>query len=157
MVKSRLTKSRTDQVIDGVCGGIADYFNVDPVIIRLIFVVFIFLDGFGIILYIILAIIMPRDEKQLPKDTIQENVMEMGERIKDAGEKFSNALSMEGREQRSKHFRWFGLFLILLGLYFLLKNLNMLNWFNKWVNMDLFWPLILIFIGAWMLISRLRG
>lgn len=56
----RLYRSRKDRVIAGVCGGIADYFNVDPVLIRLIFVLIFFL-GFGILflVYIIAWIIVP--------------------------------------------------------------------------------------------------
>ncbi len=162
MVKSRLTKSSTDKVIDGVCGGIAEYFSVDPVIIRLIFVVLLFINGFGILLYLILTIIMPKAENvdQLTKDTIQENVQEMGDRLKEAGEKLGSRLSHESKEGRSRHGKWLGLFLILLGVYFLLNNLNMLKWFHNmfsWFDMDIFWPLVLILIGAWLLIARLRG
>ncbi len=160
MVKAKLTKSTTDRVIDGVCGGIAEYFSVDPVIIRLIFVALVFINGLGILLYIILAIIMPKAEKadQLPKDTIHENVQEMGERLKDAGEKLGSTLSQESKQ--GAYARWLGLFLILLGVYFLLNNFNMLRWFNNlfwWFNMDVFWPLVLIFIGLWLIIARLRG
>ncbi|HEY9204496.1 MAG TPA: PspC domain-containing protein [Candidatus Methanoperedens sp.] len=160
MVKARLTKSASDRVIDGVCGGIAEYFGVDPVIIRLIFVVLVFINGLGILLYIILAIIMPKAEKadQQPKETIQENVQEMGGRLKDAGEKLGSTLSQESKQ--GAHIRWLGIFLILLGIYFLLNNFNMLRWFNNlfwWFNMDVFWPLVLIFIGLWLIIARLRG
>jgi len=49
-------------VIWGVCGGIAEYFKVDPVIVRLAFVVLVLINGVGILLYIILAIIMPDAE-----------------------------------------------------------------------------------------------
>jgi phage shock protein C len=160
MVKARLTKSAKDRVIDGVCGGIAEYFGIDPVIIRLIFVVLVFIHGIGILLYIILAIIMPKAEKvdQLPKDTIQENVQEMGERLKEAGEKVGSTLSQESK--RGTYVKWLGMLLILLGVYFLLNNFNMLRWFNNlfwWFNMDVFWPLVLIFIGLWLIITRLRG
>ncbi len=162
MVKPRLTKSRTDKVIDGVCGGIAEYFSIDPVIIRLIFVALVFMNGLGILLYIILAIIMPKAERagQLPGEVIQENVREMGERMKEAGEKLGSTVSEKSEHGVSRHARWLGVFLILLGLYFLLNNLNMLRWFHNmfwWFNMDVFWPLVLILIGAWLLINRLRG
>ncbi|NJD76429.1 MAG: PspC domain-containing protein [Candidatus Methanoperedens sp.] len=162
MVKARLTKSRTDKVIDGVCGGIAEYFNIDPVIVRLVFVIFLFMNGLGILLYIILAIIMPKDDRadQLPGEAIQENVQEMGERLKEAGEKFGSTLSEKSEQGVARHARWLGVLLILLGLYFLLNNLNMLRWFHNifwWFDTDVFWPLVLILIGAWLLISRLRG
>jgi len=54
----RLTKSRTERIICGVCGGFAEYLNMDPTIVRLIMVVFMCM-GWGILAYIIAAIIMP--------------------------------------------------------------------------------------------------
>jgi phage shock protein PspC (stress-responsive transcriptional regulator) len=53
----RLYKS-TDRKICGVCGGIAEYFDIDPTVIRLIWVVFTLLGGSGILAYIIAAVIM---------------------------------------------------------------------------------------------------
>ncbi len=55
----RLIKSQTDRKICGVCGGIAEYLNLDSTIIRLIWVIAVLLLGTGILAYIIAAIIMP--------------------------------------------------------------------------------------------------
>lgn len=48
-------------MIDGVCAGIGEYFDVDPTLVRLGFVVFSCLGGSGLLIYIIAAIIMPRN------------------------------------------------------------------------------------------------
>ena len=58
-MKKRLYKSREDKKLCGVCGGIAEYFELDPTIIRLAWVVFTLLGGSGIIAYIIAAIVKP--------------------------------------------------------------------------------------------------
>ena len=58
-MKKRLYKSSTDKKVCGVCGGIANYFDVDPTVIRLIWVIFTLVGGSGLISYIIAAIIMP--------------------------------------------------------------------------------------------------
>lgn len=58
-MKKRLYKSSTDKKVCGVCGGIANYFDVDPTVIRLIWVIFTLVCGSGLIAYIIAAIIMP--------------------------------------------------------------------------------------------------
>lgn len=55
----RLYKSRTDKMIDGVCGGIAEYFTVDSTLVRLAFVFLIFMGGMGLLLYVIGMIILP--------------------------------------------------------------------------------------------------
>ena len=57
----RLYKSNTDKKIDGVCAGFANYFNIDPTLIRLAWVIFTLAGGCGLIAYIIAAIIMPRE------------------------------------------------------------------------------------------------
>ena len=57
-MKKRLYKSSTDKKVCGVCGGIANYFDVDPTVIRLIWVIFTLVGGSGLIAYIIAAIIM---------------------------------------------------------------------------------------------------
>ena len=57
----RLYKSNTDKKLDGVCAGIANYFNIDPTLIRLAWVIFTLAGGCGLIAYIIAAIIMPRE------------------------------------------------------------------------------------------------
>ncbi len=58
----KLYKSKSDKKLCGVCSGIARYFEIDPTLIRLAWVVFTLLGGSGIIAYIIAAIIMPDDE-----------------------------------------------------------------------------------------------
>ncbi|MDD5617259.1 MAG: PspC domain-containing protein [Candidatus Methanoperedens sp.] len=60
---TRITKSKTDRVIDGVCGGLAEYFGIDSLLVRLAFVALVFINGIGLILYIVLVIIMPKAEK----------------------------------------------------------------------------------------------
>lgn len=60
-MKKRLYKSKFDKKICGVCAGIANYFDLDPTIIRLAWVVFTLLGGSGIIAYIIAAIVMPEE------------------------------------------------------------------------------------------------
>lgn len=61
MAPKRLYRSAQNKVLAGVCGGIAEYFNIDPVIVRLIFIV-LSLPGLvtGLIVYIIAAIIIPK-------------------------------------------------------------------------------------------------
>lgn len=56
--QKRLFKSNSNKVLCGVCGGIGDYFNIDPTIIRLVWVL-LGCTGTGIVAYIVAAIIMP--------------------------------------------------------------------------------------------------
>ena len=59
---ARLTKSETDKMIFGVCGGLANYMNMDSTVMRVLFVLITFLGiGSPVLVYLILAIIMPAD------------------------------------------------------------------------------------------------
>lgn len=55
----RLYRSRQDRMIGGVCGGLGDYFDIDPTVIRLLFVFGTLLGGPGVIAYLILLVIVP--------------------------------------------------------------------------------------------------
>jgi len=57
--RKRLVRSSTDTKIAGVCGGLADYFDIDPMIIRLIWVLLLFCAGTGVLAYVILWVVLP--------------------------------------------------------------------------------------------------
>ena len=59
-MKKRLYKIEQGKKLDGVCGGIAEYFDIDATIVRLLWILFTACAGSGIIAYIIAAIVMPR-------------------------------------------------------------------------------------------------
>lgn len=61
MMTKRLFRSRTDRVIAGICGGIANYFKIDPVIVRLGWVFFVLAGGAGILAYFIAWLIIPSE------------------------------------------------------------------------------------------------
>ena len=57
----KLYRSRTDRKLAGVCGGLAQYFNADPTLIRVLFVVLALLGGPGQVIYLVLWIIVPEE------------------------------------------------------------------------------------------------
>ena len=59
MADKKLSRSH-NKMIGGVCAGIADYLGLDPTIVRIVWVLMLFFAGFGILLYLILWIIMPK-------------------------------------------------------------------------------------------------
>ena len=59
-MEKKLYKSNQNKMIDGVCGGIAEYFGIDPTVVRLIWALLSLMGGSGILAYIIAAIIIPR-------------------------------------------------------------------------------------------------
>jgi phage shock protein C len=62
----RLYRSRDDQMIAGVCAGLAEYLDVDPTLVRLAMVLFTLVGGSGILVYVIAWIVMPERPEELP-------------------------------------------------------------------------------------------
>lgn len=60
-MNKRLYKSNKNKMLEGVCGGIAEYFNLDPTLVRLGWILFCALGGCGILAYIIAAVVIPRN------------------------------------------------------------------------------------------------
>ena len=63
-MEKRLYKSRNNKIISGICGGIAEYLNIDPTIVRLLWIVFTFAGGAGILAYIICIFVFPDNPNQ---------------------------------------------------------------------------------------------
>ena len=159
-MEKRLYRSRSDRMIWGVCGGLAKYFDIDPTIVRIIAVLSIFLNGLGILAYIILAIVVPLEGSKAtePKDTIKENVEEMKGTASELGREIQSTLrggEDESEEMAKVHHRRrniFGIILIVVGILFLLGSFDFFWWF-RWSYL---WPLILVAIGALIVISARR-
>ena len=68
MKGKKLYKSRKNKMIGGVCGGLAEYFNMDPTIVRIIAAILCILKGAGFIIYLIAVIVMPYDDEAFDED-----------------------------------------------------------------------------------------
>jgi phage shock protein C len=138
---TKIYRSKDDRVVFGVCGGLAKYFGIDSTIIRLIFIVATLYHGSGILLYIILAIIIPEESKvevgEKRADQISESKASQ-ERPVEAGEVF--------KEERR---RILALGLIVIGAYFLLKDL-----ISIYISSSQILGIILLLLGVALLLKR---
>ena len=71
MQTKRLFRSRTDVMLGGVCGGLAKYLNVDPTVVRLIFVLLLFIGGSGFWIYLVLWLITPVEPRTDPIKVVE--------------------------------------------------------------------------------------
>jgi phage shock protein PspC (stress-responsive transcriptional regulator) len=67
MNEKRLIRPRDNRMLFGVCAGVADYLNIDPVIVRLVAVLLTLWNGIGLLLYVVLALVMPQEPAVAPK------------------------------------------------------------------------------------------
>ncbi len=146
--KKELTRDLSHKMLGGIAAGIASYFDLDPNVIRFIFVVLTIFGGSGILLYIILWIILPSSKQSSAggTETLKENVKE----IKDTVQEFAKELKTDGsnkNEHRGKSSQYYlGLFIAAIGGLFLLINLGLLDAYV----IKKFWPVLLIFLGLYV-------
>ncbi len=139
MTETRLYRSRTNTVIGGVCGGLGEYLNVDPILFRILFALALIIGGSGLLVYIILWIVIP-EGKEIPIQT--NNLNE--EPMTDTGNQTESANKQEEPRKHDKNDGnlWAGLILITLGGIFLIDR------FVPRIDFGDLWPLILIVVGV---------
>lgn len=134
-----LYRSEDNKIIAGVCGGLGLYFDIDPTIIRIIFIIVTIFGGSGVLIYLILWLLIPT-KSNLHSHT-RDSIHQATEEIKDRFEKFG--LDIRSGKHDDRRQTW-GIFLLILGLLFLFSNFGLFAIFN----IHDFWPIILILIGA---------
>jgi phage shock protein PspC (stress-responsive transcriptional regulator) len=146
----RFTRSSTDKVLAGVCGGLGAYFEVDSTIFRIIFVVATFFGGFGLLLYIILALLVPAEDQEAdePIKKVRSAAVQVGKAV----ENTVKEAKVEMEHRRGDH-SWAGLVLVLAGILFLLANLG----FFRWADAGRFWPILLILLGLFIVAREDRS
>lgn len=133
--QKRLYKSRTNRMIDGVCGGIAEYFDIDPTIIRIVWVLITLLGGSGFIFYIVAMIVMPVNPQHVSGAPVQ------------AG----------GSSQTGDKRRFWGILLILIGAFILMINVGWIAEFHWWsFSRKFLLPTLLILLGLVLIYVRGR-
>ena len=124
----RLTKSRTDRMIDGVCGGVAAYVGIDPTLVRVSWVLLTLQGGSGILLYIVAMILMPKEV--LAGST-------------------EPAPPPETKNSARTNTRFWGVLLVGVGFFWLTGNLGLHFWHDWWgLSLGVVIPVLLILAGV---------
>lgn len=148
MESKRLYRSSRDSIIAGVCGGLGDYFNVDPVLFRILFVLAAVFGGSGVIIYIVLWIVIPYQpgysftESNINQDTMNNENMKNDSRNPNETD--------QSNQKRNGGSLWGGLILITLGAVFLIDR------FVPRIDFGDLWPVILIVIGIILISNAYR-
>jgi len=158
---NKLYRSTTDRVFGGVCGGLADYLQIDPLILRIVFVLVAMINGLGLVAYLFMWLFVPSQTSASGQrdQVMRENVEEMKERARALGQSAQQSLNrqkwaanwMQGKT--SQRMLLIGVALVVVGLLILLDNLHLLWWFS----LGKLWPLILIAVGVVVLLNNLKG
>jgi phage shock protein PspC (stress-responsive transcriptional regulator) len=152
----RLYRSRSDALLGGVCGGIAEHLGVDPTLVRVVFAVLAVVSGIGILIYLLLWLIVPLEgvAQPSPREAVRAGAEEIADRAQELGQEVRTAVA-----QREIGFAFVvAAILIFLGVSLLLRNLGF--WWAWWLGFDVLWPIALIVVGLallWRLGGRRQG
>lgn len=129
----KLKRSSSDRVLAGVCGGIGEYFNTDPVVVRILWVLITFMPGGpGLLAYIVCALIIPEDNGVIYQDT-----------------------SSSSNSSTSNTPIFIGIALVVVGGYMLAKLILPQHVF-RYFNIFRYWPVLLIIGGIYIIINNKR-
>lgn len=140
MTEKKLYRSKKDRVFFGVCGGLAEYFEIDPVIVRLLTVIISIWGGIGVVAYILGALIIPEGENEVEtKKSSKKGQEDFGKKMETAAQQIKESVEQKSGGDK----RWIGgLVLITLGLLFLIQQ------FVPFLDFGKTWPLFLIILGV---------
>ena len=143
-----LFRSRTDRMLGGVAGGLAERFEIDSVLVRILFAVATIANGFGILIYVVLWIIMP-EEDGLPDQKTNRKKDKMDSPDTSSDPNNAPTSSVEGQARQGNVRTIFGMCVVLLGVVLLLNEVFPFRLFE----LRFLWPAALIAIG-FMIITR---
>lgn len=143
MKSKKLIRVEKDKIIAGVCTGLGSYFNVDPVLVRIVFAILAFAGGFGMLLYIILVFVMPVESET---DNIIDGNDFLKEKstVKDPIQNFTNTY-LQGDSSKL-----FGVVLIVIGLIYFLSSIGVF----AILDLSRMWPILLILLGVAILFRK---
>lgn len=130
-------------MIAGVCGGLGEYFEIDPVLVRIIFVVLTLAGAAGVWIYLLLWIVIPNkgDASESMEEQVKKNAQEIGDRV----------TKVTKTVQQDRNARMvLGSFVVFVGVFLILANLGILSWFR----FDLIWPIILVVCGIYIILKQ---
>ena len=147
MDAKKLERPKKGRMLFGVAAGIANYFNIDATIVRIIFIIITIWGGVGIVLYIVGIFLIPEEGAKDNKEKNKEK------KIEEKVESIASEIKQTVKERKiHRNGGWtFGLIVLLIGIIFLLSNFV---WWFSWSKM---WPIILIVIGLIIIASGQRG
>lgn len=140
----KLYRQDQGKIIFGVCAGLASYFDLDPIVIRAIFILLTFFHGAGILLYLTLFFLAPKQGKE--STASEKEVEEKAEKLKEKAKHLSEKIRQKNFFKDTR--RVLGVVCVLGGLGIILNR-----FFFDWFQWDIFWMVSLIVFGFYLVLT----
>jgi phage shock protein C len=150
----RLYRSSENRVVSGVCGGIAEYLNVDPTLVRIVFVIAVLIGGVSVLFYIVAIFIIPTD-RNIKTHNQSNRQTEVFQEDKTDAKKTDTSKQPQVSNISSKTAPYIvGVLFVVVGIAFLTVTMGWIDLGNMW---KFFVPTTIILIGVLLLVSNLNG
>ncbi len=127
----RLYRSRHDRIISGVCSGLAEYFSIDVILVRILWIIITLFGGIGLFIYIAAVIIIP-ENREYPDETESGDL----------------------KKGTDKTLFW-GSLLIIAGIALILRQMGFFHYLQMWdIPWQMIWAVILILLGVFLLYNK---
>jgi phage shock protein C len=153
-VPRRLTRDTQRAVLGGVAAGFGRYLDVDPVLARLAFVLLTFVNGLGILFYLVCWFLMPRADAAGAATPAEAAASAGFETLREAGTQLAAEVRQGAPDPASAQLA-IGSVLIVAGGALLLHNLGWLHW-PHWMRFETLWPLLLVALGVGLVLKSRR-
>ena len=145
----RLTRDTKRAVFGGVAAGFGEYLDVDPVLVRLGFVLLAFVHGLGVLFYVACWLVMPLRDPATP--TNEAPLASAGfEAVRETGDRLAAGVRQAAPDATGAQIA-IGSLLVLMGTLLLAHNLDWLHW-PHWMRFETLWPLLLVALGVGLIL-----
>lgn len=143
MKSKKLVRIEKDKIVAGVCTGLGAYFDVDAVLVRIIFVILTLAGGAGILLYLGMVMVIPMDAGD-------DGILDGDEMLKESAPKKDPVQDFTNTYLQGDTSKLFAVILIAIGVFYFLSSAGLFAIFD----LGRIWPIILIIVGIAILIRK---
>lgn len=141
MIK-KLYRSQTDKKIAGVCGGLAEYFEIDSTLVRILFLALLIFGGGGFLIYIIMWIVVPEKPFFLNSEQADKSNYEVNNFPRET----EQPVEVEPQKSNDKN-TVLGIIVIVIGILLLFDSFDLMYGLSK------LWPVLLIILGGYLILK----
>ena len=144
----KLYRNESEKVLGGVCAGLGDFLGIDPVFVRIFFILWTVLGELSVLVYLLMWIIIPRGTAADADESFEIN--DVGARFNQMGREIHDIT----RQPSSELITFVGVGLIAWGVYYLVRRA--LPYMNIWSYSQYLWPVLLIAAGGFVIYRATR-
>lgn len=145
----KIYRSKDEYIVGGVASGLSSYFKVDTIIVRLIFILLTLWGGSGVLIYLILWLIIPKEPGIGKEIDREEKIQEFASNIKGKASEIAKEMKIDVKKSRKNRNFFLGIVFLLIGVIALWNRFLPIE-----IRWDILWPVIAIGLGIYIIFKK---